>query len=96
MHFNLFSGSDDIWKEDTILKLTNVYRKITEIEREPKIISQIDLINKRLENDEKYEMEFHRKCVEASEIEYRKQYKLFNVEFDSWERESCQRKERLL
>ena len=86
-------NSDDIWKTETIQKLTQLYRKITEIEREPEILTEIDSINQRLENDGKFELDFHRRCVEASEIEYRKQYKLFNVEFDSWERESNQRKE---
>ena len=86
-------NSDDIWETDTIQKLTQLYRKITEIEREPEIMAEIDLINKRLEGDGEFELDFHRRCVEASEIEYRKQYKLFNVEFDSWERESNQRKE---
>ena len=85
--------SEDIWKTETIQKLTQLYRKITEIEREPEILTEIDSINKRLENDGKFELDFHRRCVEASEIEYRNQYKLFNVEFDSWERESNQRKE---
>ena len=88
-------NSDDIWETDTIQKLTQLYRKITEIEREPEILAEIDLINKRLEGDGEFELDFHRRCVEASEIEYRKQYKLFNVEFDSWERESNQRKERI-
>lgn len=85
--------SEDIWKTETIQKLTQLYRKITEIEREPEILTEIDSINQRLENDGEFELDFHRRCVEASEIEYRNQYKLFNVEFDSWERESNQRKE---
>ena len=56
-------------------------------------MQQIDEINKRLENGSTFELDFHRKCVEATEREYRRQYKLFNIEFDSWERESSQRKE---
>ena len=88
-------NSDDIWQTGTIEKLKKLYRKITEIEREPEILAEIDSINKRLEGDGEFELDFHRRCVEASEIEYRKQYQLFNVEFNSWERESNQRKERM-
>ena len=36
-------------------------------------------------------IKFHTMCVDATEIEYRKQYKMFDVLFDVWERESTHR-----
>ena len=33
-------------------------------------------------------MDFHRNCTSISEREYRRQYDLFGIEFDHWERES--------
>ena len=41
----------NIWEEETIQKLSSLYQKITEEERHPEILAQVDAINKRLEND---------------------------------------------
>ena len=67
--------------------------RISALERDPEYIQKINAAAERLHQNEPWAIEFHRKCVELSEREYRKQYKLFNVEFDFWERESNQRYE---
>ena len=71
--------------------LVSIYVRISALEREPEFIQKINDAAERLHRNHPDAIEFHRKCVELSEIEYRKQYKLFNVEFDYWERESIHR-----
>ena len=65
--------------------------RVSALERDPEYIQKINAAAERLHQSDPEAIEFHRKCVELSEREYRKQYKLFNVEFDFWERESNQR-----
>lgn len=82
---------NDIWDNESIAKLVSIYVRISELEREPQFIRKINNAAERLNSNDPAALQFHHNCVVASEKEYRKQYQLFNVSFDQWERESTQR-----
>ena len=77
---------------EPISTLTELYQRITKVERRPEVIRQIEEVNNGLESgNNKDALLFHEQCSLASEREYRRQYDLFGIDFDKWERESTHR-----